>query len=247
MTSSWAETVLRIIPPQGSTFAPGQRFDVRVEGDDLKGQPGQFTIEVNGRDQKREIFGTDEFKTYPAPRFRQGRQPEFERDQRRRHPSQLEPGKTRKVRNQSHPHTADGKKYSATSTIEVENLQPTANRARNIILFVGDGMGPAIRTAARIVSKGVEGGRTRGLLEMDQMEISGLVMTSSLDALVTDSSPGAGAWATGNKSLNNWHGVFPDNNSPVYRTRRHPGSKSRGCGTIPRQSEGRKHRRIPAA
>ncbi len=40
-------------------------------------------------------------------------------------------------------------------------------------------------------------------------------MTSSLDALVTDSSPGAWAWATGNKSVNNWHGVFPDNNSPV--------------------------------
>jgi alkaline phosphatase len=84
-----------------------------------------------------------------------------------------------------------------------------------VILFVGDGMGPAIRTAARIASKGVEGGRTRGLLEMDQMDTMGLVMTSSLDALVTDSSPGAGAWATGNKSINNWHGVFPDNNGPI--------------------------------
>jgi alkaline phosphatase len=50
---------------------------------------------------------------------------------------------------------------------------------------------------------------------MDQMETMGLVMTSSLDALVTDSSPGASAWATGNKSINNWHGVFPDNNSPI--------------------------------
>jgi alkaline phosphatase len=40
-------------------------------------------------------------------------------------------------------------------------------------------------------------------------------MTSSLDALVTDSSPGASAWATGNKSLNNWHGVFPDNTGPI--------------------------------
>ena len=52
----------------------------------------------------------------------------------------------------------------------------------------------------------------------------GLVMTSSLDALVTDSSPGAGAWATGNKSINNWHGVFPDNNGPNNSNRRDPGS-----------------------
>ena len=50
---------------------------------------------------------------------------------------------------------------------------------------------------------------------MDQLETTGLVMTSSLDALVTDSSPGAGAWATGNKSSNNWHGVFPDNTGPL--------------------------------
>ncbi len=69
--------------------------------------------------------------------------------------------------------TADGKKLTATSNIEVEDLPPAANRARNVILFVGDGMGPAIRTAARIVSKGVEGGRAKGLLEMDQMETTG--------------------------------------------------------------------------
>src|SRR5262245_15740569 len=62
-----AEPKLRVIPPTGATFAPGQRFDIRIEGDDLRGQPSQFTLEVNGRDQKREIFGAEEFKTYPAP------------------------------------------------------------------------------------------------------------------------------------------------------------------------------------
>jgi alkaline phosphatase len=80
---------------------------------------------------------------------------------------------------------------------------------------VGDGLGPTMRTAARVASKGMENGKAKGLLEMDQMETIGMVMTSSLDALVTDSSPGAGAWATGNKSENNWHGVYPDNNNAV--------------------------------
>ena len=211
---AWAEPTLRVIPPTGATFAPGQRFDVRIEGDDLRGQPGSFTFEVNGRDQKRDIFNTEEFKMHPAPAVGRGAAPS----------STVNGGVTRRNWTLDRPGkyelkatltTIDGKKLTAISTIEVETIQPVANRARNVILFVGDGMGPTIRTAARILSKGVEGGKARGLLEMDQMETMGLVMTSSLDALVTDSSPGAAAWATGNKSNNNWHGVFPDNNGPL--------------------------------
>jgi alkaline phosphatase len=210
----WAEPRLRVIPPSGATFAPGQRFDIRVEGDDLRGQPGQLTFEVNGRDHKREIFGNEEFKTYPAPPVGRGAttSTELNGGVTHRNWSIEKPGKYELKATLT---TADGKKLTAISTIEVENLQPASNRAKNVILFVGDGMGPSIRTAARIVSKGVEGGRAKGLLEMDQMETIGLVMTPSLDALVTDSSPGAAAWATGNKSINNWHGVFPDNNGPL--------------------------------
>jgi alkaline phosphatase len=210
----WAEPKLRIIPPAGATFAPGQRFDIRIEGDDLRGQPSQFTLEVNGREQKREIFGNEEFKTYAAPPVGRGATPSnvVNGGVTHRNWSLEKPGKYELKATLT---TIDGKSLTAISTIEVENLQPASNRAKNVILFVGDGMGPSIRTAARIVSKGLEGGRTRGLLEMDQMETIGLVMTSSLDALVTDSSPGAGAWATGNKSINNWHGVFPDNNGPL--------------------------------
>jgi alkaline phosphatase len=207
-----AETVLRVIPPPGATFAPGQHFDVRVEADDLRGTPRQFTIEVNGNDQKREIFGTEEFKTFrPSPAGR-GASNQTNGGVTRRNWSLERPGKYELKATLT---DANGMKLTATSTIEIQNLPPSPNRARNVILFIGDGMGSAIRTAARVMSKGIDGGRMKGLLEMDQMETVGLVMTSSLDALVTDSSPGASAWATGNKSLNNWHGVFPDNTGPV--------------------------------
>jgi len=213
-----AETALRIIPPQGATFAPGQRFDIRIEADDLRGQPQQFTIEVNGRDQKREIFGAEEFKTFRP--LQTGRSAASLSNMLnggviRRGWSLDRPGKYELKATLT---DASGAKFTATSTIEVENLVPSTNRARNVILFIGDGMGPSVRTAARIVSKGIEGGKARGLLEIDQMETVGLVMTSSLDALVTDSSPGASAWATGNKSLNNWHGVYPDNTGPITGT-----------------------------
>ena len=43
------------------------------------------------------------------------------------------------------------------------------------------------------------------------MQATGFVTTSSLNALVTDSSPGASCYATGNKAANNEEGVFPDN------------------------------------
>jgi alkaline phosphatase len=214
-TNAWAQRELRIIPPTGAIFVPGQRFDIRLEADELQAPPKQFSIEINGRDEKRELFGNEEFKTYPPPIpiIRGVRQkPGLNGGIIKRNWSFEKAGKYEITATLTQ---ADGTKLAAKSTIEVHAVQPIANRAKNIILFIGDGMGPSIRTAARVASKGMENGKAKGLLEMDQMETMGMVMTSSLDALVTDSSPGASAWATGNKSENNWHGVYPDNNNNV--------------------------------
>ena len=51
---------------------------------------------------------------------------------------------------------------------------------------------------------------------MDTFPFTGMVMTSSLDALVTDSSPGMAAYVTGNKSANNQQGVFPDDTADAF-------------------------------
>ena len=45
---------------------------------------------------------------------------------------------------------------------------------------------------------------------MDLLPFTGTVTTHSLNSIVTDSSPGASCYATGNKANNNQHGVFPD-------------------------------------
>jgi alkaline phosphatase len=42
------------------------------------------------------------------------------------------------------------------------------------------------------------------------------VMTASLDALITDSSPGMSTYVTGNKSNNDQEGVFPDNTEDPF-------------------------------
>jgi alkaline phosphatase len=88
---------------------------------------------------------------------------------------------------------------------------PSQRRARNVILLIGDGMGVAHRTAARVLSRGYSGGKSNGTLAMDRFPFNGMLMTSSLDSLVTDSAPGAHAYSTGNKTNNGMEGVFPDN------------------------------------
>jgi alkaline phosphatase len=85
-----------------------------------------------------------------------------------------------------------------------------------VILLLGDGMGAAHRTAARIVSRGVTGGGRLGSLAMDRMPVTGLVMTTSLNSVITDSAPGMGSYVTGHKSNNNQEGVYPDNTSYAF-------------------------------
>ena len=58
--------------------------------------------------------------------------------------------------------------------------------ARNVIIMVGDGMGVAHRTAARLVKFGATGGDPNGYLAMDYLPATGLVSTHSLNSVITD-------------------------------------------------------------
>jgi len=89
-------------------------------------------------------------------------------------------------------------------------------KAKNVIVFIGDGMGIAHRTAARLMLQGVSQGKARGQLAMDTFPYTGLVATHSLNSIVTDSSPGAACYSTGNKGNNNQHGVFPDDTADQF-------------------------------
>jgi alkaline phosphatase len=107
---------------------------------------------------------------------------------------------------------SDGATTTARGNFEIVRLAPMAPgpRARNLILMIGDGMGIAHRTAARLMLHGASQGKANGLLAMDRFPFTALIMTASLNSIITDSSPGASCYATGNKSNNNQHGVFPD-------------------------------------
>ncbi len=80
---------------------------------------------------------------------------------------------------------------------------------KNIIILLGDGMGVAHRTAARLVKYGVTAGRPNGFLAMDQFPGLGLVTTHSLNSIITDSAPGMAGYTTGSHFNNNQEGVNP--------------------------------------
>lgn len=89
-------------------------------------------------------------------------------------------------------------------------------KAKNVILFIGDGMSPAHRVAARILSKGITEGRSRGKLAMDDMPHMALVATAGSDSIITDSANSASAYATGHKSAVNALGVYADRTASPF-------------------------------
>jgi len=113
---------------------------------------------------------------------------------------------------------SDGATVSAQGNFEIAGIRGNGNAggAKNVVIFIGDGMGIAHRTAARIMLRGVRQGKANGALAMDTFPYTGLVMTHSLNSIVTDSSPGAACYSTGNKGNNNQHGVFPDDTTDNF-------------------------------
>ena len=85
-----------------------------------------------------------------------------------------------------------------------------SRKAKNVILFIGDGMSPAHRVAARILSKGIAEGKSRGKLAIDDMPHMAMVATAGSDSIITDSANSASAYATGHKGAVNALGVYAD-------------------------------------
>lgn len=104
-----------------------------------------------------------------------------------------------------------------TGNFEVVGLIANNGRpAKNIIIMLGDGMGAAHRTAARVMAKGYLQGKAQDRLAMDTFPNTAMVMTASLNSIVTDSAPGMANYVTGNKANNNQEGVFPDDTTAKF-------------------------------
>jgi alkaline phosphatase len=219
-----AATRIRIMPPDGGVIATGQRFDIRVEATATTSEPPRgLRVLVNGRDitpqnllepgagGERGAGGTGANGADVPPMLRAA--------------PALRNTTNFLVRGYSVPtagpltieaRTGDGAVVTSRMVVEDWSGRGRGPRARNIILLLGDGMGTAHRTAARIVSRGLHNGKAAGRLAMDTLAVTGMVMTASLNAAITDSSPGMAAYVTGQKNNNNQQGVFPDNTPDAF-------------------------------
>lgn len=80
-----------------------------------------------------------------------------------------------------------------------------AGEVKNIIFFLGDGMGPSTVTASRIYKYGEDGSLT-----MDKLERTARIKTYSKDAQTTDSAPSMAAYMTGVKTNNEVISMSPE-------------------------------------
>jgi alkaline phosphatase len=94
---------------------------------------------------------------------------------------------------------------AATLALTFANLAHAAGEAKNIIFFLGDGMGPSTVTASRIYKYG-----ENGSLNMDKLERTARIKTYSNDAQTTDSAPSMAAYMTGVKMNNEVISMTPE-------------------------------------
>src|SRR6266850_530943 len=192
-----AEPSVAILPIDRAKFLAGQRFDLRVEANTLAEKPTVWEVTIDGK-LAESVFGKAGQMTNASA---------TSQEQTFRDVALSEIG-TYKV---TATVTAGGSRLSKTVAYEVVDAQPTAQQAKNVIVFIGDGMSLPIRTAARIVSRGLTEGKYNTMLEMDDMDAYAAVTTSGMESIATDSANSASAYATGHKSVVNAMGVYPDN------------------------------------
>ena len=203
-----AETGLRLSPPTGTELFAGQRFDLRVETQiPAQSAPRLVRLSVNGRDITSEFAGRV---------ARQGVGPESGTPQ-----SDLLYGAT--ARNMTFDKQG---RYVIEAIVAVDGVErrivnrydvaaaPDPNApgaARKVVFFLGDGVGLPMRTAARIVSRGVMEGRVPDPLAMEKMPVHGISRTTAFDSIITDSGPGMASPISGMKQSNNALQVAVDN------------------------------------
>jgi len=176
-----------IYPLDRAEILTGAKFDLKVE---FPGKPASGSVTVNGQDAAA-FFGK-------AASFIEGEEG-----------GQISAFWLRDI---SVPKAGDyvieAVSGETKAKVAWQVFDAPARSAKNVILFIGDGLSVAHRTAARVLSKGLVAGRYGGELAIDDMPHMALVSTSGTDALVTDSANSMSAYTTGHKSCVNALGVY---------------------------------------
>jgi alkaline phosphatase len=98
--------------------------------------------------------------------------------------------------------------YEAAENADVYSQRGVSGRVDNVILLIGDGMGPAQVQLARLKAVGAD-----GKLYMEKLPVTGLMRTHSADRITTDSAAAGTALACGVKTNNGIIGMTADKKS----------------------------------
>ena len=191
LLSASAALAQTIYPIDRAEILSGAQFDFKVEFPD-KVDPAKLKVTVNGQDYAT-AFGR-------AGTF-------VEREDNKDQSALLLRDVTITAPGPVVVEAGDGTR-SRKVTWTVYDTGP--RKAKNVILFIGDGMSLSHRVAARLLSKGIAEGKTFGKLAMDDMPHMALVATAGSDSIITDSANSASAYSTGHKSAVNAMGVYAD-------------------------------------
>ncbi len=179
-----------IFPLTRADILAGSRFDFKVEFDGVV-DVSQIKVTINAQDYKQtlgksaELIAKEDGKEVSSLLLRDA--------------SIGKPG--------NYVVTATDGKSTQTVNWTVYGT-PAKKTAKNVILFVGDGFSIGHRTAMRILSKGIEGGKFTSKLAIDDMPNMALLSTQGTDSIITDSANAAHAYTTGHKSCVNALGVY---------------------------------------
>ena len=186
-----ASSAQSVYPIDRADILVGARFDFKVEFAGLA-DPTKVSVTVNGKDHA-ELFGKS--ATFIEREDGMDQSALVLRDV-----SLAQPGVYRL-------RVSDG---ANSRELEWNVYDSGPRQAKNVILFIGDGMSLAHRVAARVLAKGIAEGKARGKLAIDDMPHMALVATAGSDSIITDSANSASAYATGHKSAVNAMGVYAD-------------------------------------
>ncbi|CDZ97713.1 alkaline phosphatase [Phaffia rhodozyma] len=95
-------------------------------------------------------------------------------------------------------------------------LSEKGRMAKNVILFIGDGMTQSMLTAARLLGHKSINGKYQSKLQVDEAPAFGMQMTHSLDSFITDSANSATALYTGKKSTVNALNAYTDSTGTAF-------------------------------
>ncbi|QDR80970.1 alkaline phosphatase [Sporomusa termitida] len=189
---------ITILPIDRAKFVSGQLFDFLIEVKDA--DPDRIQVTVNG-------VTADKYFGKGAATDREASLATY----RINNVAFKKPGKVEIAVK------ATGTAGLSTRTVKYDVVNPVApKRAKNVILFVGDGMSLQARQMARILSQGITEGKYNDLLAMEKLSNTAIITTSGYDSLVTDSANSASAYATGHKAVVNAMGTYANSTADPF-------------------------------